>query len=30
MQLIGDRPEDEQAAHNAQIPFIHAKDWWIR
>lgn len=27
--FIGDRPEDEQAAHNAQIPFIHAKDWWI-
>jgi D-glycero-D-manno-heptose 1,7-bisphosphate phosphatase len=28
--MIGDRPEDEQAAHNAQIPFIHAKDWWIK
>ncbi len=28
--MIGDRREDEQAAHNAQIPFIHAKDWWIK
>lgn len=27
--MIGDRPEDEQAAHNAKIDFIHAKDWWI-
>ena len=28
--MIGDRPEDEQSANNANIPFIHAKDWWIK
>lgn len=27
--MVGDRPEDEQAAIAANIPFKWAKDWWI-
>jgi D-glycero-D-manno-heptose 1,7-bisphosphate phosphatase len=27
--FVGDRPEDEQAAQAANIPFMWAKDWWI-
>jgi len=27
--FVGDRPEDEQAAKNADVPFLWAKDWWL-
>ena len=25
--MVGDRPEDQQAANNANIPFMWAEEW---